>query len=351
MLVLDALIRYSAFSLLLLLIVLLVRDAKDSAPARYAALLSLTSAALLLGTPHPDLTLPEIPHTIVRFLDVPSVVFAWWFGRSLFEDDFRLAWPEWLVMVLIVTPITMFRLSELEIIPMIPSWLIYTLAFMSILLMAHLVFITVSGRDDDLVESRRRIRVHFLIGLAVIIALILVSERVYFEDYPIAVNTSRAAMILILAVWGCLWMLKFQNDKLVFETQGTLEARHDNTPQPRIDPRDHGLHTALIQQMEAEKVYGEAGLSIRALAQRLETPEHRLRALINQGMGYRNFSAFVNKYRIEAVKTAMQQPENSRVPILTLAMNVGFNSLAPFNRAFSNQCGKTPSEYRNELHN
>jgi AraC-like DNA-binding protein len=66
-------------------------------------------------------------------------------------------------------------------------------------------------------------------------------------------------------------------------------------------------------------------------------------------MGYRNFSSFLNHYRIAAVKEAMQQPDNARTPILTLAMDVGFNSIATFNRAFLNESGVTPSEYRSKL--
>jgi hypothetical protein len=59
--------------LLILLTALAFRDARQSKPALFAGLLSLSAAALLLGTPHPELQLPIIAHTIVRFLDIPSV--------------------------------------------------------------------------------------------------------------------------------------------------------------------------------------------------------------------------------------------------------------------------------------
>jgi AraC-like DNA-binding protein len=34
------------------------------------------------------------------------------------------------------------------------------------------------------------------------------------------------------------------------------------------------------------------------------------------------------------------------VPILTIALDAGFQSLGPFNRAFKSQAGMTPSEFR-----
>ena len=118
--------------------------------------------------------------------------------------------------------------------------------------------------------------------------------------------------------------------------------------QPAIDPRDQGMYDALVDLMENEHAYREPGLTIRTLAEKLKTPEHQLRALINKGMGYRNFSGFLNHYRIQAVKDAMSVPENTRIPVLTLAMDVGFNSLAPFNRAFREISGETPTEYRSK---
>ncbi|MEL6323951.1 MAG: helix-turn-helix domain-containing protein, partial [Pseudomonadota bacterium] len=81
-------------------------------------------------------------------------------------------------------------------------------------------------------------------------------------------------------------------------------------------------------------------------ATRLSVPEHQLRGLINQGMGFRNFSAFLNHYRLADAKTALADPEQARTPILTIALDAGYASLATFNRAFRTSEGQTPSEFR-----
>lgn len=342
MLLIDSLIRFSAVAFLVLLILLAYRDAKDSKPARYASLLSISVIALLLGTPHPELTLPTYAHTIVRFMDIPSVIFAWWFGRSLFEDDFHLGKFEWTVMIILFIPIALFRLDELGFIPALPGWLIILSSGTSIALMAHLIVVTLQGRRDDLIESRRKVRLYFLVALALAIIIILVSERLWSQHYALEVNTLRAAITLFLAFWAVCWMFSFQKEKLAFETP--IDSQ---TQRPSIDPRDAQLHAALIEQMETHHAYTEAGLSISALAEKLNAPEHHLRSLINQGMGYRNFSGFINHYRVEAVKLAMQDMSHSRTSILSLAMSVGFNSLAPFNRAFLKTTGQTPTEFRN----
>ena len=68
--------------------------------------------------------------------------------------------------------------------------------------------------------------------------------------------------------------------------------------------------------------------------------------MINQRLGYRNFAAFLNRYRIEEAKAALADPGQAEVPILTIAMDAGFQSLAPFNRAFKAETGLTPTAYR-----
>jgi AraC-like DNA-binding protein len=155
----------------------------------------------------------------------------------------------------------------------------------------------------------------------------------------------RAAIVFPMALWGTLWLTRLDGEKLTFQPLKAIAIES-----PKLDPRDKNLHLQLLNEMQQQQAYRESGLTIRVLAARLKVPEHRLRALINQGMGYRNFSGFVNDYRIEAIKQAMQKPENARTPILTLALNEGFNSLAPFNRAFRAITGQTPTEYRDNLY-
>ena len=81
---------------------------------------------------------------------------------------------------------------------------------------------------------------------------------------------------------------------------------------------------------------------------RLKIPEYRLRRLINQRLGYRNFNVFLNNHRIEEAKAALADPAQAEVPVITIAMDAGFQSLGPFNRAFKADTGLTPTEFRRQ---
>jgi AraC-like DNA-binding protein len=109
---------------------------------------------------------------------------------------------------------------------------------------------------------------------------------------------------------------------------------------------DQKLVEALMRLMGDERIYRHDNITIGTLATKLAIPEYRLRRLINQRLGYRNFNVFLNEHRIAEAKAALADPSQAEVPVITIAMDAGFQSLGPFNRAFKATTGVTPTEYR-----
>jgi len=79
-------------------------------------------------------------------------------------------------------------------------------------------------------------------------------------------------------------------------------------------------------------------------------PQYKLRTLINKKLGYRNFNALLNEHRIKDACTQLSNPEKDNLPILTIALSMGYQSIAPFNVAFRDIVGLTPSAYRKQSH-
>jgi AraC-like DNA-binding protein len=105
---------------------------------------------------------------------------------------------------------------------------------------------------------------------------------------------------------------------------------------------------ALTRALDEERVYLVHGLSINGLAKHLAMPEYRLRALINKRMGYRNFNALLHEYRLRDACQRLADPARMHLPILTIALDVGYQSITPFNQAFRELMGCTPSAYRQQ---
>ncbi|MBU2868690.1 helix-turn-helix domain-containing protein [Pacificibacter marinus] len=100
--------------------------------------------------------------------------------------------------------------------------------------------------------------------------------------------------------------------------------------------------------MQSERPYLNADLTITALAKRMAVPRHHLTEVIN-ARHQKNFFNFVNEYRIQAVKQAMQDPARAKQTLLDMAYAAGFNSKSSFNTAFKQQTGMTPSQFRRQL--
>lgn len=99
----------------------------------------------------------------------------------------------------------------------------------------------------------------------------------------------------------------------------------------------------LHQAMTAERAYRQEGITVASLASQLGMGEAALRTLINQGLGYRNFNDFLHHHRLTEA-AARLATEN--LPVLTIALECGYGSIGPFNRAFRRHFGMTPTEYR-----
>lgn len=344
MLILDILLRYSTVTLLLLIAILAIRDGRNFRPTLYIVLTTLTVAFMLLGTTRPELQLPQPLHMTVRILDVGNIVFIWWLGLAIFQDDFRLRWPHWAVFALNFGALLPSRFMELQGEAYLPPAINYGLDLATVGIMVHLAYVAIQGRADDLIEPRRRLRLYFVLALAFTTLTAMVAENLLQEAHPEFLTTFRCMIIFPLALWGVLWLTQMHPEKVIFK-----DAKKPIEKPADIDPRDQLLLDDLKVAMEEDEVFTEPGLTIRILAEKLKTPEHRLRSLINAGLGYRNFSTFLNHYRIEAIKEAFAKPENSRIPVLTIALDHGYNSLAPFNRAFRDKEGMTPSAYRQNI--
>jgi AraC-like DNA-binding protein len=54
----------------------------------------------------------------------------------------------------------------------------------------------------------------------------------------------------------------------------------------------------------------------------------------------------LHQYRIEDAGAVLSAKESQNLPVLTIALSVGYQSITPFNNAFRELKGVTPSEFR-----
>ena len=169
------------------------------------------------------------------------------------------------------------------------------------------------------------------------ILTILVIEALLPEPVPDWLELANAILLFTIITALATHLLAVKEDNLLLRVTavGAPEENDRST-----------LATAVITAMEESRAYATEGLTIDALAQQLACQPYQLRQVINGELGQRNFNTFINGYRVAEVARRITEDAYRDTPLLTLALDAGFRSLAPFNRAFREQFGVTPSAYR-----
>jgi AraC-like DNA-binding protein len=314
------------------------RDARKELAGRLAAGMCASLVALEVTTGPMGTALPDWAWTPLRIAGSFNVGLLWLFCLALLRDGFRLRRFE-------LSGLVLFSLGPLATMHDWPSTsgagpLVAMIAVAPFVAIGHIMWVAISERGGDLVEGRLSARL-WLVAILATAGLVSVASESLGDTNAAAVVRLGLASLPTMAIM-CLWLMAIPTGRLRFEVPAAPGRAPNETD---VDPRDQALLAALVNAMDAG-LYREPGLSIERLAETLKTPTHRLRAVINQGLGYRNFAAFVNGYRLTHAKAALADPGRGRETVLAIAFEAGFAALPTFNRVFKDAEGDTPSGYR-----
>jgi AraC-like DNA-binding protein len=262
--------------------------------------------------------------------------------HSLFREGSRL--PRWLpaaflVQCLLEEPVPLLlgahaaQYDPLKVVP----------ASLQLLFVAYGLYWTLSDWRADLVEDRRLLRKIFIVIVGTFVFAMVLGERLLIPWQSTALFDVHITLSVVGALLSTIVMwIMFRPDAAAYLDPLRTEAVPVAVERP---PTDSDLE-ALRRVLDVERVYHDSELTVASLAARVAIPEYRLRRVIHERLQYRNFNALLHRYRIEEACALLADPQRSHLPILTIALTVGYNSINPFNRAFRELKGMTPSEFR-----
>ena len=287
------------------------------------------------------------PVSLPLILGAIGFPFAFWrLARVVLEDDPSVPQAAWAALAVLLTSGVF---AAVDYLAFSATW---RMAFGAIHKVAAFGFVGAAlfrawrSWDGDLVEQRRQLR-WMLMAYLGLYALVVLAAEVYLlgQQPPAWLDALNTAMIDLTLLASLLFLVEVraQAVQVLFDP---AETKPDPVPSPPAVDSDGPLLGRLHALMDEEKLYREQELAVRGFAARLDVPEYILRRLIHDRLGYRNFAAFVNEYRLREVRRQLADPTLDRRPILTLALEAGFGSIGPFNRIFRERYALTPSEFR-----
>ena len=262
---------------------------------------------------------------------VPALLF--FFTWDLFEDDREPPLFVWLIAVLYVVAAFWIGLERGATNAGVNIYLLVPVQLTKLGFAIGAMFIVWRGRENDVVESRLKLRRVFTASIGIIVAAVVATELVTGWNIPELIELLGMAAIFIATLMLNVAFLR-HNPSFVLREPRALAP---------VLSEDASLVDALNKLM-SEFAYTNHDLRIADLAATLKVPEYQLRRTINRNLGHQNFNQFVNRYRVEeAARRLINEP---RAPVLTIALDVGFRSISSFNTAFRAHYKKTPTDYR-----
>jgi len=332
---LDLVLRAMAGTQLAFLALLLLVRSRNDRALGYAGMLPCGLAVFMITSapmPAGSLGAWTLPLTLVC---VANPAWFWMFARAWFDDGFRPGWREGSTLA---SMLVLGGAHELAYAPGEAPALVDALFKAAILgCFVAAAAKVLADRPSDLVEGRRRGRALFVVAVAVYAAVAILLQVAFDGRLPAAMVRVNVAFLFAAAL----------TLSMVVSLAAPLPLRDER---PALRTRrvpavaDERLLARIRDAMESQRLYRDEALTVARLAQAVGSQEYRVRRAINGGLGYRNFNDFLHRYRLgEAEARLRAQPQ---LPILTIALDVGYGSIGPFNRAFRRRHGCTPSEYR-----
>lgn len=281
------------------------------------------------------------PSDILAVASNATCGWSWLLARALFHrpEIRRPVWPLSLVLAMVAAgAFTRFYGDDQALLPRAIDN-VENLVSSTILLFAAIEPLINGFRDMPRAEQRFRLLFSAVYTATLTTGVILIrgaptgSPLTEWKG-PIQMSCAFAALLQMgLAVW-----------------YRDLHPIPDSSKAKRRPPSD--AETELGQRvrrvMSEEAVYSRPELKLGDLAQRIGEAEYKVTQCITGALGFRNFNQMINHFRLAEAKRRLTDPGYDHLPILTIALDCGFGSIGPFNRAFKAEVGMTPTAFRKD---
>lgn len=239
----------------------------------------------------------------------------------------------------------------------------YTLLHIQIVVYMFAAFMVLKKSKKLYLENFTGINInsyHWLfqltIALAIFYSLAFLKNIFIFSYYPEISEWLKIGLFLFQLLIVSWYLFKALNNPSLFRNVDSrlklvadivLEERRDKQPEKLENNYNENL-LLLKDYMEKEKPFLNPSITIQNISDEIQIPVRDLSLLINHKLG-QHFFDFVNTYRIENAMFILKDPTKSKITVLEILYEVGFNSKSSFNTAFKKHTGTTPTEFRKRM--
>lgn len=313
---------------------LVVSVAKDFVRLRVGQIFLLLLMATTVFVLDPMLPTGFRPISTLVMSSIPALF--WLFCHHAFGENPRLSRSLLVVAIWTVLGPAILLMAEVNalgvlVLKQVPAWGEY-------ILIGTGLWTVVEHWASDLVSSRRRLRAVVVLLTGVTILLNVISVNFGFGG---ALLQRELVMLCLIGLGSQILQVP---RGVLFGGKSASVSTLSSVPAAGSENSRIQSQLATLKSVMSAGFYRREKPTIAGLAREIGLPEYVLRSLINEHLGFRNFNAYINDWRIDEARTRLlEQPDT---PIMNIALDLGYRTLSSFNRAFKERTEQTPTQYR-----
>jgi AraC-like DNA-binding protein len=243
------------------------------------------------------------------------------------------------------------QFSRTDLIHLIPVFTLTIHSFRFVNLVGFFVFLVyIFMSHQELIQFKKRVQPtqkalksyhyfwHRNLLILLYVSVILYSLNLIYRIIPYITGALSYTFLLYLMVFYWNRHQQYHKQKNIlrkYQNSGLSESEADR------------YKSMLFEKIKSEKLYTDSTLTLNKLAELISIPYYQLSQIINQKLG-KNFTEFINEYRIEEAKRLLSHPDYMDEKIESISFDAGFNTPSAFYAAFKKFTNTTPSQFRKE---
>ena len=206
------------------------------------------------------------------------------------------------------------------------------------------VFLSLKKLNGLRVHIRNNALVNWYRIILIAYSVFLILHLVYFVLQPVVgFNFALVNPISMLAMAFIIQAIAFKllDQSTIFNTA---------TPDLSDLEKRKNHENLILEKLEQDKAYLDDALTLRKFSQSIALSPAEVTMLINQRFNC-SFKKLINQYRLNEAKEMMKNSNGSKVKLIDIAYQSGFNNKVSFYRAFKEFEGISPSDFLEKVKN
>ncbi|WP_299313398.1 helix-turn-helix domain-containing protein [uncultured Aquimarina sp.] len=175
-------------------------------------------------------------------------------------------------------------------------------------------------------------------------------DMIFGVDYAIGISIicSGASLFIFWIVYNGVYTLKLTNAKkniISIDDEGVKMKKLDVSISQHSFSKNNVYFQKLENLLQKECIYRNPNLNQEMIAETLNISSGYLSQIVNN-LTKKNFTAYINSYRVKEVKDMILNTEFDKYSLLAIGLEAGFRSKTTFYTSFKKETGLTPNQFK-----